>query len=314
MEFKSDREGCQSIGKSVARRKGEFQVRHSFTAIFAGVLSLAVGWAQEPVKPVLLPPVNDNAIRTNFEKKVTALMEEGETPEVDVLLAGLKTAKTKSKISVLPQSYPELSDAEFYRKARKATLVFGRVYQCDKCDRWHGSNAGAVIIDPSGIAVTNYHVMDHIDSGAFGAMNSDGEVFAVEEVLAASKKDDLAVVRLKKGADKTDFPFVPLSEGDPVGTEIRVVSHPDGRFYTLSEGIIARYFVDKKTKTNRVQITADYARGSSGSGVFNMRGELVGVVAATTSIYYSREKGRDENLQMVVKSCIPVVSVRALFE
>ncbi len=289
-------------------------MKRSVTAAFICLVSVALGISQETAKPALLPPVNDNAIRVTFEKKVTALMEEGETADVEALLAGLKTARTDTKLTALPQSYPKLSDAEFYRKARKATLVFGRVYQCDKCDKWHGSNAGAVIIDPSGIAVTNYHVMDHLDSGAFGAMNSDGEAFAVEEVLAASKKDDLAVVRLKKNADGADFPFVPLSKGDPVGTEIRVVSHPDGRFYTLSEGIIARYFVDKKTKTNRVQITADYARGSSGSGVFNMRGELIGVVAATTSIYYSREKGRSENLQMVVKSCIPVASVHALFE
>ncbi len=240
-------------------------------------------------------------------------MKGGESVETGKLLAGLKKKRASVKLSQLPQSYPQLSNSEVYRRARKATLVFGRVYQCDKCDLWHGSSSGAVVIDPSGIAITNYHVMDQPKAGAFGAMTSEGEVFAVTQVLAASEKDDLALVQLAKREDGSDFDYVPLSEGDPVGTELRVVSHPDGRFYTLSEGVIARYFVDQNSRTNRVQITADYARGSSGSGVFNMQGELIGVVAATSSIYYNQKRGVKENLQMVVKSCIPVASVRALF-
>ncbi|NNE93686.1 MAG: trypsin-like peptidase domain-containing protein [Verrucomicrobiales bacterium] len=288
----------------------------SFLFILAAAAVAKTGIAQDGAQkaPPLLPPVNDVAIRASFEKKVTALMEDGKTADVAELLKGLQSKKVPDGTAFASPGEPQfLPESELYRRARKATLIFGRVYQCDRCDRWHGSNAGAVLIHPSGIAVTNYHVMDHKDSGAFAGMDSDGNVYPVAEILAASKRDDLAIVRLVKSENGADFPYMPLSTGDPIGTDVLVISHPDGRYYTLSEGIIARYFIDPKARTNRVQITADYAKGSSGSGVFNERGELTGVVAATSSIYYDQQKGVQKNLQMVVKSCIPVQSVRALF-
>jgi hypothetical protein len=38
------------------------------------------------------------------------------------------------------------------------------------------------------------------------------------------------------------------------------------------------------------------------------------VVSSTSSIYYSVENGKKENLQMVVKNCIPVESIRELIQ
>jgi V8-like Glu-specific endopeptidase len=64
----------------------------------------------------------------------------------------------------------------------------------------------------------------------------------------------------------------------------------------------------------RMAITADYAKGSSGAPVFNRKGQVVGVVSSTSSIYYSVENGKKENLQMVVKNCIPVESIRELIQ
>jgi S1-C subfamily serine protease len=59
-------------------------------------------------------------------------------------------------------------------------------------------------------------------------------------------------------------------------------------------------------------ITADYAKGSSGGPVLNARGEVVGMVSSTNSIYYTREKGQNQNLQMVIKSCVPVGAISKL--
>ncbi|MFT5130886.1 MAG: serine protease Do, partial [Rhodothermales bacterium] len=78
-----------------------------------------------------------------------------------------------------------------------------------------------------------------------------------------------------------------------------------------STGIISRYFTLRKAgeQSRRMSITADFAKGSSGAPVINPHGAVAGVVASTTSVYYSKKDGVDKNLQMVIKNCIPAQAV-----
>jgi len=78
----------------------------------------------------------------------------------------------------------------------------------------------------------------------------------------------------------------PIFRDEPVGAPVSVISHPNGRFYVFTQGYVSRYaIVGKRTVVN---ITADYAKGSSGGPFFNSRGDLVGLVASTTSLAASR--------------------------
>ena len=65
---------------------------------------------------------------------------------------------------------------------------------------------------------------------------------------------------------------------------------------------------------DQVSITADYARGSSGGPVLNDRGEVIGIVKSTQPIFYRMTNGKGENLQMVVKQCIPSASILQLID
>lgn len=269
----------------------------------------------ETATPVLT--VDDAALRGRFQQEMESWLGTPGTPKGSRLLPDWEKARRESAAApavslVAPsESATVLTSPQIYDRASRATVMVGHLYQCGKCDQWHPSIAGGVVIDPSGIVVTNYHVMEADKAETFGAMTAAGEVYPIVAVLAASKADDLAIVRLKTGGQPLDA--VPVARvDDPVGSEVRVISHPDGRFFTYSEGIVARYFFDSQAKAPRLQITADYAKGSSGCGVFNERGELTGVVASTNSIYYTVEAGEQKNLQMVVKSCIPAASLRKL--
>ena len=144
-------------------------------------------------------------------------------------------------------------------------------------------------------------------------MDYKGNVYSIEKVLAANEEDDLAILKLRNAE------LTPMALGKPanVGADVWVISHPDRKMYMMTKGMVSRYniILDKNRKSaRRMSITADYAKGSSGAPVFNRKGQVVGVVSSTNSIYYNIVNGKKENLQMVVKNCIPVESIHELIQ
>jgi S1-C subfamily serine protease len=259
--------------------------------------------------------VDDRQIRSRFEKELGKLRDQGKTPDPGELQKQLRNRKSHSLDLPPVKRQGGLDTSEVYTRCKESVLCFGHIYKCDNCSRWHGSLAGGFVITPGGVAVTNYHVMENAKAKAFGAMTSDGRIHVVTEVLAASELDDLVIVQLAG----TGFSPAGISANAPVGTKAVAISHPQGRFFSVSEGIIARYFKHKLKdgggETERVAITADYAKGSSGCPVFGSDGGVIGVVSSTTSLYSEPDKnGAGKGLQMVVKSCIPSAAVLRLLQ
>ena len=273
--------------------------------------SLAILGSQALAQDASPRTINDQQIKSKFEKLLGELKDDEKTPDPKSIQKQLK--QRKHYHVELPRTQSLLASSgttDVYQKRLDSVLCFGYIYKCDHCNLWHGNIAGGFVITDDGVAVTNYHVMDAANAGAFGAMTVDGKMHYVEEVLAASKADDLAIVKLSGSG----FTPAPLMIDAPTGSKVIAISHPQGRFYTLSEGIISRYYrVGKGKGVQRVAITADFAKGSSGSAVFSATGDVIGVVASTNSIYYKKNAdGVDQNLQMVVKSCIPTRSIMNL--
>lgn len=263
--------------------------------------------------------IDDVEIRASFERDLATLRAAGGLPTGASLRRRLIEQDGKPLPLPMPHSpAPNLNaheaptapvpsgGSEAVRQARDASLVFGHLYLCGKCDRFHANLSGAVSISPAGWILTNYHVVDQPAALVFGAMTAAGRVYAVEELLAASKRDDFALLKLA-GADSLAHAKFgsPLSSGAP----LFVLSHPDGHFYTLSRGHLSRKYLTPGSKAPRLQITADFARGSSGSGIFDARGELVGLATSTKSVHAVEEGDRKENLQTVIKTGIPVETI-----
>jgi len=283
------------------------------TKLPLAVLALACSLSQLNAQDASPQSIDDRAIRTQFEAKLGKLKDDGETPDHEELQKQLR--ERKHHAIDLPETKDDGAKGTpgVYRERKDSVLCFGHIYKCDRCDKWHGNIAGGFVITEDGIAVTNYHVMESKEARAFGALTADGKIHYVEEVLAASKRDDLAIVRLSGDG----FKPAPVAAGAPVGSKAIAISHPEGRFFTVSEGIISRYYRQSSPKKNsgaeRVAITADFAKGSSGCPVYSDLGEVIGVVSSTSSIYYMRGKdGVQSNLQMVIKSCIPSSSILKL--
>lgn len=281
----------------------------SVLALLAGVVLLSGTAARGEVGDEFS---DDTRIKADFETRLGDLFEGGGIPTGSATLKQLHREGT-GPIALPASPDPAVTTAKpaaaIYDHARRATLILGHLYLCGKCDKYHANLAGGVLISADGLALTNYHVLDTREGIVFGAMTVDGRVFAIDEVLAASKKDDIALIRLR---DAADLPHVTIRETVGTGDEVFVFSHPDGFFHTFTKGYLSRKYLTPQGKVPRLQITADFAKGSSGAGIFNAAGELVGLATATNSIYYGKDDAPG-NLQMVIKSGVPISSIRNWF-
>ena len=91
-----------------------------------------------------------------------------------------------------------------------------------------------------------------------------------------------------------------------------MIGHPMEHFFSLSTGQVARNARGghDASAADQMFITADLAKGSSGSPVFYDSGSVVGIDSITQPVYY--DQGKQANQQLVFKACVPVHLIRRL--
>lgn len=252
--------------------------------------------------------VDDTKLNKAFEAGIGAVADSKEHITADDLAKAVEAAPKSVASLSLPDASPE--------DPATAVYLIGSVYKCGKCDKWHaGGIASAWALTRDGVMASNYHVFEKAKGAAMGVCDREGKTYPILEILAADKAADVAIFRVK--ADD----LVPLAIGTPagIGSEVRVISHPDRRFFTQTSGEVSRYH-RQPARTDQpatvwMNITADYAKGSSGGPVIDEAGKVVGMVSSTQSIYYESNNGQPKGaLQMVVKNCVPAAAIRALIK
>lgn len=137
-------------------------------------------------------------------------------------------------------------------------------------------------------------------------------------MLAVSPFPDIAICQLDGATGLKPLPVVPNAKP---GAHIRVLSHPDNSFYSITEGILSRYFVRREDgkEATMLTTTAEFAVGSSGGPLFDGCGNVIGMVASTSSVYSGLDEASGEepttdssdssmgagDLQMILKMCVP---------
>jgi Do/DeqQ family serine protease len=145
------------------------------------------------------------------------------------------------------------------------------------------SLGSGVMVDPSGLVVTNVHVIEGADQVKVSL--SDKREFEAEIVLKDSRSD-LAVLRLKDTHEK--FPTLDLANSDElmVGDVVLAIGNPFGVGQTVTHGIIsalARTQVGITDYQFFIQTDAAINPGNSGGALVDMTGKLAGINTAIFS-------------------------------
>jgi putative serine protease PepD len=137
-----------------------------------------------------------------------------------------------------------------------------------------GSQGSGVILDPSGLIVTNNHVIEA--GGSVSVVTSDGREVPAE-VLEADPRQDLAILRpqgaVPQGAELAEEPDGGLRQGD----RVFAIGSPFGLADTVTAGVVSAVGRTNREGVPMIQIDAPINPGNSGGALFDLRGRLVGI-------------------------------------
>jgi serine protease Do len=141
------------------------------------------------------------------------------------------------------------------------------------------SLGSGIIVDPTGIALTNAHVVEKATE--IKVITLDGSEHKAR-VLGADKKTDLAVLKLDDG--KGRFPFARLGDSEKmqVGDWVIAVGSPFGLQATVTAGIISAKArqIGQGPFDDFLQTDAAINPGNSGGPLVNMQAEVIGINTA----------------------------------
>ena len=149
------------------------------------------------------------------------------------------------------------------------------------------SLGSGVIVDGSGLVVTNHHVIEGMTDVKVAL--ADKREFEADIVLR-DPNSDLAVLKIKGGSD---FPVLELGDSDAleVGDLVLAIGNPFAVGQTVTQGIISALARTQQVGTSDygfyIQTDAAINPGNSGGALVDMEGRLVGI----NSAIYSRSGG-----------------------
>lgn len=159
---------------------------------------------------------------------------------------------------------------------------FERFFGQQMQPREKSSLGSGVIVDASGIVVTNYHVI--ADADQVKVALSDGREFE-SKVLLKDETIDLAVLKID-APEKLATIAIGDSDALEIGDLVLAIGNPFGVGQTTTSGIVsalARSHIGVSDFGFFIQTDAAINPGNSGGALINMKGEVIGINTAIFS-------------------------------
>ena len=172
-------------------------------------------------------------------------------------------------------SADETISTDVAEKARNATVLVAN--QMGENDGGFGSG---VVITPSGLVLTNYHVIHRADTLRVFFYDPKDNNYYPAEVIGIDPVADLALLQLKVDEKMLPLEFLLIETEDwTVAEPVMAIGHPMGIQWTVSMGHIASTIRTGKISpyVSTLQHSAEIHQGNSGGPLINGDGEVVGI-------------------------------------
>jgi len=171
------------------------------------------------------------------------------------------------------------------------------------------SSGSGVVITTQGHVVTNYHVVE----GASDVQVLWQGQYLKAEIIGVDELTDLAVLRVK---EDVMLPAVKMGNAEDVrvGDWAIVVGNPLGKQFadTVTVGVVSALNreIDGSSIVKMLQTDAAINSGNSGGGMFNTRGELIGIPSLKFSASGRKGVASIEGIAMAIPMDVvhPVVN------
>lgn len=166
----------------------------------------------------------------------------------------------------------------------------------------------AVIVDESGLLITNSHILEQSDSltGTYGVRFVDEDSYSEVEVVKKDYDMDLAVLKFKN-TEHTYTPIEYSKESYNFGDTVYAIGNSSNYGIGISKGIISVPEVSisiNGTKRSMIQADVTVANGNSGGALVNDKGKLIGLVTFRTKDSYG-------NINYGFVYCIPISQINS---
>ncbi|MEO9871786.1 trypsin-like peptidase domain-containing protein [Ekhidna sp.] len=191
-------------------------------------------------------------------------------------------------IIAIPNLLNGQSLSDLYKKVSPSVVVIQTEEGVEDLDghvNYQGSQGSGVLISSQGEILTAAHVVNNAEH--ITVIFHDGKKFPAKVVRLATVAD---VALIKLVYFENHYPAAELGDSDlvDIGDDVFVIGAPFGLKHSLSRGIISGKGVEKTrmegfTFAEFFQTDAAINHGNSGGPMFNMNGEVIGLVSSIIS-------------------------------